>query len=375
MAVSKKYRVGVVRTTSPLQSARAVPKGVIQSAPEKQNWSLGRGNFRADTNGAISHLSALRLPFLRRRIFRGATKLSRSWLPARTTGTLRRPTRYRLAYTRGDEIKHAGSSIRRPSSVRASALANIRQEAPRVRGFKCATRKRTINGSVYSNRPFMVCKLEAAVAVSTMASQLSAWPELIRARNAYLLFFCPALNPPVSDMLRLGISQSLRACGAVRSFADKASVPVTRLSDAKRKSLDEVLGSVQDKKPIAVSNTVDETMELAGIPEDHMEARTARIFKPAREATQTAWNNTNVWKIELDNRERWENPLMGWSSNADPLSNISMNLDFASAEDAIAFCEKNRWAYEVEKPKERQIKVKSYGSNFSWNKRTRVGTK
>ncbi|KAK0425027.1 hypothetical protein QR680_008992 [Steinernema hermaphroditum] len=176
-------------------------------------------------------------------------------------------------------------------------------------------------------------------------------------------------------MLRLGISQSLRVCGAVRSFADKASVPVTRLSDAKRKSLDDVLGAAEQKTPIPVSSNINETMDLAGIPEEHMAQRSARIFKPAREATQTAWNNTNVWKIELDNRERWENPLMGWSSTADPLSNISMNLDFASAEDAIAFCEKNHWNYEVEKPKERQIKLKSYGANFSWNKRTRVGTK
>lgn len=52
-----------------------------------------------------------------------------------------------------------------------------------------------------------------------------------------------------------------------------------------------------------------------------------------------------------------------------------MNLDFASEEDAVAFCVKNQWEYEVEQPQERQIKPKSYGVNFSWNKRTRVGTK
>ena len=61
--------------------------------------------------------------------------------------------------------------------------------------------------------------------------------------------------------------------------------------------------------------------------------------------------------------------------SGDPLSNISMNLDFASKEDAIAFCEKNRWQFEVEEPHDRQIKPKAYGNNFSWNKRTRVGCK
>jgi hypothetical protein len=61
--------------------------------------------------------------------------------------------------------------------------------------------------------------------------------------------------------------------------------------------------------------------------------------------------------------------------SGDPLSNISMQLDFASKEDAVRFCIKNRWDYEVEEPKVRQIKAKAYGSNYSWNKRTRVGTK
>jgi len=52
-----------------------------------------------------------------------------------------------------------------------------------------------------------------------------------------------------------------------------------------------------------------------------------------------------------------------------------MNLDFASKEDAINLCLKNGWEYEVEDEQEREIKPKSYGANFSWNKRTRVSTK
>lgn len=52
-----------------------------------------------------------------------------------------------------------------------------------------------------------------------------------------------------------------------------------------------------------------------------------------------------------------------------------MKLDFASKEDAITFCEKNRWEYDLDEPQERKIEAKSYGVNFHWNKRTRVGTK
>ena len=64
---------------------------------------------------------------------------------------------------------------------------------------------------------------------------------------------------------------------------------------------------------------------------------------------------------------------MGWASTADPLSN--MVLDFATKEDAMAFAEKHGWAYELEDPKERVPKAKSYALNFSWSKRTRKSTK
>ena len=79
------------------------------------------------------------------------------------------------------------------------------------------------------------------------------------------------------------------------------------------------------------------------------------------------------WKIEFDNQQRWENNLMGWSSSADPVSNVL--LDFASKEDAVAFAERHNWEYQLEDPKERAPKTKSYALNFAWNKRTRKSTK
>jgi NADH dehydrogenase (ubiquinone) Fe-S protein 4 len=57
----------------------------------------------------------------------------------------------------------------------------------------------------------------------------------------------------------------------------------------------------------------------------------------------------------------------------DPLSNLK--VQFHTEEDAIAFCEKNGWKWYVQKQKEKELKPKSYGVNFSWNKRTRVSTK
>jgi len=113
--------------------------------------------------------------------------------------------------------------------------------------------------------------------------------------------------------------------------------------------------------------------EFSGIPVEHILSRRVRIFVPAKHAMQSGSNNTHQWKMEFETRERWENPLMGWSSSGDPLSNL--NIDFTCKEDAIAFCEKNGWPWFVEEPPVKAPKVKNYGSNFAWSKRTRVSTK
>lgn len=151
----------------------------------------------------------------------------------------------------------------------------------------------------------------------------------------------------------------------------------TPAMESKMKGLEEIIGTGR-KLPATIQVEVDsnkEIMDLGGVPEDHREGRRAKIYKPARNAMQSGWENVGVWKIDLDNRERWENPNIGWCSSADPLSNISMQLNFASMDDAVNFCEKNRWSYEICEPQEREIKPKAYGANFSWNKRTRVSTK
>ncbi|CAH1797296.1 unnamed protein product, partial [Owenia fusiformis] len=136
---------------------------------------------------------------------------------------------------------------------------------------------------------------------------------------------------------------------------------------------------VVDSKPvhdglleIDPSKVVDISV-LSGVPEEHITTRHVRIFTPARNAMQSGTYNTRKWRIEFETRERWENPLMGWTSTGDPLSNV--HVDFSSKEDAIAFCEKNSWEYSVEEKRQPKLKMKSYGDNFSWSKRCRVSTK
>uniref|UniRef100_S4RHG3 NADH dehydrogenase [ubiquinone] iron-sulfur protein 4, mitochondrial n=1 Tax=Petromyzon marinus TaxID=7757 RepID=S4RHG3_PETMA len=131
-------------------------------------------------------------------------------------------------------------------------------------------------------------------------------------------------------------------------------------------------GKGGDSQLIVVNEKVD-ISPVTGIPGEHVTTRKVRIFVPARNAMQSGTNNTRKWKLEFDTRERWENPLMGWSSSGDPLSNVL--LSFSSKEEAIDFADKNGWSYEVEEKRTPKPRSKSYGANFSWSKRTRVSTK
>ncbi|CAH8657215.1 unnamed protein product [Heterobilharzia americana] len=117
----------------------------------------------------------------------------------------------------------------------------------------------------------------------------------------------------------------------------------------------------------------DDLTPITGVPEEHQSERRVRIFIPAKPATQSGNHGTRLWRIEFDNRERWENPLMGWASSGDPLSNTV--VEFETAEAAEEFCRRQGWPCYIERPNILKMNVKSYGSNFSWNKRTRVGSK
>lgn len=54
--------------------------------------------------------------------------------------------------------------------------------------------------------------------------------------------------------------------------------------------------------------------KISGVPEEHITTRRVRISLPSKNAMQSGTNNLDYWKIEFDTRERWENPLMGWTS-------------------------------------------------------------
>ena len=58
----------------------------------------------------------------------------------------------------------------------------------------------------------------------------------------------------------------------------------------------------------------DDVSVLSGVPEEQLKNRLVRIFSPAKNAMQSGTFRTHKWRIEFDQQEHWENPLMGWTS-------------------------------------------------------------
>ncbi|XP_032676705.1 NADH dehydrogenase [ubiquinone] iron-sulfur protein 4, mitochondrial [Odontomachus brunneus] len=167
--------------------------------------------------------------------------------------------------------------------------------------------------------------------------------------------------------------------GIIRMLSSKTK-ELGKVPDiAKRKNLEDVLRSADEKQYLqAVKSTITVSVDedigyVSGVPEEHIKTRRVRIYQPAKSAMQSGTNNIHFWQIDFETRERWENPLMGWTSSGDPMSNI--NVDFTSQEEAIAHCKKMGWDYYIQKPNVNQPKPRTYGMNFSWDKRTRVSTK
>tara|TARA_B100001123_G_scaffold404284_1_gene493527 strand:+ start:403 stop:684 length:282 start_codon:yes stop_codon:yes gene_type:complete len=89
----------------------------------------------------------------------------------------------------------------------------------------------------------------------------------------------------------------------------------------------------------------------------------AKIYKPSKSAMQSGYKNSNKWLLEFLTNDTGINPLMGWESSTDTLSEIK--LEFNDKNLAIEYAKKNKINYEIIEPKERKIVKKSYSDNFT----------
>ena len=88
----------------------------------------------------------------------------------------------------------------------------------------------------------------------------------------------------------------------------------------------------------------------------------AKIYKPHKTAMQSGLGKTNKWILEYETKNPTKNPLMGWESSSDTLSELK--LEFSTKELAINYAKKNRINFELIEPKKRKIVKKSYADNF-----------
>lgn len=88
----------------------------------------------------------------------------------------------------------------------------------------------------------------------------------------------------------------------------------------KRKSFNETVLTQEETKYLQslkgkIAVTDEDIGYVSGVPEEHIKTRRVRIYQPAKSAMQSGTNNIHFWQMDFDTRERWENPLMGWTSS------------------------------------------------------------
>ena len=88
----------------------------------------------------------------------------------------------------------------------------------------------------------------------------------------------------------------------------------------------------------------------------------AKIYIPNKSPMQSGFGKTDKWILEFETSNPTTNPLMGWESSTDTLSEVK--LEFTTKELAINYAKKKKINFELIEPKKRKITKKSYADNF-----------
>ena len=88
----------------------------------------------------------------------------------------------------------------------------------------------------------------------------------------------------------------------------------------------------------------------------------AKIYKPTKTAMQSGRRNTKKWILKFDTMNNGINPLMGWETSTDTMSEVK--LEFLNKDEAINFAKKNNIDYYIVEPEQNKIIKKSYTDNF-----------
>ena len=77
---------------------------------------------------------------------------------------------------------------------------------------------------------------------------------------------------------------------------------------------------------------------------------------------QSGTAKKDKWILEYITKDPTKNPLMGWESSSDTLTELK--LEFSSKELAINYAKKKKIDFDIIEPKKRKTVKKSYADNF-----------
>jgi hypothetical protein len=88
----------------------------------------------------------------------------------------------------------------------------------------------------------------------------------------------------------------------------------------------------------------------------------AKIYIPTKSSMQSGLGKSDKWIVEFETKDTGINPLMGWETSSDTLSEL--NLEFSTKDLAIEYAKKNKINYEIIEPQKKKTIIKSYADNF-----------
>ncbi len=119
------------------------------------------------------------------------------------------------------------------------------------------------------------------------------------------------------------------------------------------------LVQIQSPRPSAAAG-----IAVASYGEGRMRVR---IYQPSKTAMQSGRGGTKRWTLEFEPGARREmDPLMGWTSSRDTRAQVHMSFD--TLEEAVAYAEKQGYAYSVQAASARTVRPKSYSDNFRYDR-------
>ena len=96
--------------------------------------------------------------------------------------------------------------------------------------------------------------------------------------------------------------------------------------------------------------------------------RKAKIYKPSKTAMQSGRGKSKNWLLEFDTLNTGIDPLMGWETSKDTMSDVK--LEFITKEEAISYAKKNNIEYNLIEPQVRKTIKKKYNlDSFPSNSR------